>query len=658
MTDGVVGLFVVVDGDSASVAARACHDCGSPVGRLERAAEYGCIGTVCTRHAAFSPFHLDPRWCCRATASILRCAFFHAAVREPMNVVPATHRAKKLAIQIGDDAARRVDIMLERQNLNGQTASRREFPGGAIGCLGGTLPAQGNVCFFTGAPINGPDVREIVDADAAIRLFPAYDGAFNAVFWDAERRVLVVATDCLGMQPLYMRNADGEFTLVSETKAIRGEPDLAAWGAFISIGHPIGARSLMSGLARVPPASILTYDCAHRRLDIHRYWHWPTPSAAWRDYDFLGSLEQDMRACAAFGNPGTLLLSGGFDSRLLLFLLERSGIPVNALIVAHEDEHGDADGRLAGAVATLAGVRFRKAYPQPDFFSSSAYVDYLSASDAGYPSMDLFIAKVASQINDAAVWDGLVPGFVFMPLHQPEGGFDAYLRQEVRRPDSAIWRAAETLFKRDVVDAMQAGFAADLDAEVSRLPHDAFGVTRFVIENRSRNRASTNPLKVYANRADVFTPGLSKDFMTHAAVIPFEQKLDGRFYRSLLARLDRRSLSIPFLSGGNLLKGEGFSRAYCGELLRGAYNKHRVRHPSLFPGGPRVHTVRSTFLADQLFDDNDGWLNPQAREQLRSITADNDVKWKLLFHWKAWQWVHEDGLENKFAARKSAERSR
>lgn len=559
-----------------------------------------------------------------------------------MNTIPTSHRAKKLAIHIGPNASARVTGMLDRQNLNGQTASQRDFPAGAIGCLGGTLPAQGNVCFFTGAPINGPDMGEIADADAAARLFPEYDGAFSGIFWDDKRQVLVVATDCLGMQPLYMRHTDDELTFVSETKAIRGDPDLAAWGAFISLGHPIGERSLMRDLVRVPPASIQTYDVARQQMDVRRYWQWPDQSDAWRNYDFLAALEQDIRACAAFGDPGTLLLSGGFDSRLLLFLLQRAGVPVNALIVAHEDEHGDADGRFAETIAALAGVPFRKTYPSADFFSSSEYLDYLSASDVGFPSMDLFIAKVASQIDGNAVWDGLVPGFLFMPLHQPEGGFDAYLREEVRGQGSAIWHAAELLFKREVVEAMREGFAQDLRTEVSRLPQNAHGLARFVIENRSRNRTSMNPLKVYANRADAFTPGLSKDFMTHAAAIPFEEKGHSRFYRRLLAQLDKRSLRVPFLSGGELMKGTDFSPAYYREALRNAYYKQRTLHPRLIPGGRRSGVEHSAFLGERLFDDSGAWLNAQARGHMKAITPENYLAWKLLFHLKAWQWLHDD----------------
>jgi len=189
-----------------------------------------------------------------------------------MTAIPDTFRAKKLAIHVGARDAGKIDAMLHRQNLAGMDVHQRDLPWGAIGHLGGCpLPPQGNVCFFTGLPINGPDPTQIVDADAAERLFPQYDGAFTGVFWDAQRKVLMIATDCLGMQPLYLRHGDGELTLVSETKAIPGDPDLAAWGAFISIGHPIGERSLGAGLRRAPPASILTYDPNCDQLEIRRY---------------------------------------------------------------------------------------------------------------------------------------------------------------------------------------------------------------------------------------------------------------------------------------------------------------------------------------------------------------------------------------------------
>lgn len=562
------------------------------------------------------------------------------------SAMPALLQARKLAIHLGVDASARVATMLGRQNPDGLPTSQRDIPGGAIGCLGGTLPAHGNLCFFTGIPIHGPDAEGFVGAEAAARLFPGYDGAFAGVFWDADQEVLVIATDCLGMQPLYVRDEPGALTFVSDTKAVAGEPDLAAWGAFISIGHPIGERSLMDGLRRVPPASILAYDCKRQRLDVRRYWQWPDASDAWRYYDFLASLDRDVCAYASLGGgAGTVLLSGGFDSRLLLFLLKRAGIRVDALSITHEDEHEDADGRLAEAIAERAGVSLRKANPSRDFFSSPAYLDYLTASDAGFPSLDLFIAKVASQIEATAVWDGLVPGFVFMPLHQPEGGFDAYLKQEIRGVGSSIWGAAQTLFRPEVAAAMREGFARDVDSELSLVPRDAHGLARFVIENRSRNRPAMNPLKVYPHRADAFVPGLSKDFMAHAATIPFQEKQRGQFYRNLFARLDTRALSVPFVSGGELLPGNRFGASYYGERLRAQRNSYRARYPRLFPGTRNTHPKHSVFLGEHLFEHGDSWIDPAARERLKTPGTGDYLAWKLLFHWKAWQWLHEGRLD-------------
>lgn len=559
-----------------------------------------------------------------------------------MTPVPAACRAKKLAIHIGANPSRRVGAMLQRQNLNDLTASQTEFPGGSIGCLGGNrLPTQGDFLFFTGLPINGPDVKDIVDTETAARLLPQYDGAFAGIFRDSKRQVLTVVTDCLGMQPLYMRHADGELTLATETKAMGGEADPAAWGAFISIGHPIGERSLLKDVRRVPPASVLTYDCLERRMTIRRYWQWPEPSDAWRPYDFLAALENDLREYAALGDTGTVLLSGGFDSRLLLFLLQRARIPVDALIVAHEDEFDDADGRLAEAVAALVGVPFRKAQPPPDFFSSQAYLDYINASDAGFPSLDLFISKVASQIDSAAVWEGLVPALAFNTPHQPEGGFEAYQRQEVRGLDSAAWRAARTLFKPGIVEAMHEGFSADLRNEILQQTPDMYGVARFVIQNRSRNRTSMNPLKVFANRTNAYTPGLSKDFLAHAASIPFEERRHARFYRRLLAGLGKRALAVPFLSGGELLKGAGVDPTYLREWLRIAHQNYRGRHPRLFRDKRGSRHARSMFLGEHLFEGRDEWLDPRAREKLQSGGPGMYAAWNLLFHWKAWQWVHE-----------------
>lgn len=561
-----------------------------------------------------------------------------------MSVVPTMNRARKLAIHIPASGPHNLTNLLDRQNCDGNAVCIREIAGGAIGCIGDcALPATGNICVFTGLPIRGSSLEDLTDADAAVRLLPTFDGAFAGVFWDTECRTLIVATDCLGFQPLYIRYEHSNLTLVSDTKAMPGEPDPAAWGAFILSGRPIAARSLVEGLHRVPPASILSFDAENHRLDIRRYWSWPEPSDCWREFDFLDALEQDMRAYAAFGEPGTLLLSGGFDSRLLLFLLKRAGIPATAHTVSHVDEHSDGDGHLAKLVARLADVPHLQTYPLHDFFSSLAYLDYLCASDVGSPSLDLFIAKVASQITSPAVWDGLI-GPIFRAESHSQDGFDAYLKRRISDRDSPAAQSARRLFRPDFVESMFDGFANDLETEIARLPQNEYGMTRFMFENRIRNRPAINTVKVYGNKSNVYVPGVSKDFLAHALIIPHAEKCEAKFYRALFAQLDERALTIPVLSGGVLEKGTGTEFAYMAEWLRICALHFRDRHPSLFPESRFHKAPRSSFLCDRLLSDADDCINPWIRGELSGVDASNYDVWKLLFHWKAWRWVHAGTL--------------
>lgn len=541
----------------------------------------------------------------------------------------------KIAIDIGGDT---VDRMLSAQEIRpaGRTISR--IDGGSIGCLGGAPHrSNGNVLAIAGLPVPAPG-HVTGHADAA-RLLPQCDGAFAAVFWDAADRKLVVVTDFLGLKPLYIERTPGRLRLASETKAFgRDTPDLSAWGAFLAFGHTIGDRTLVAGVERVPPATVLVYEPATDTLQSHCYWQWPADRHPVHPSDLLDALRRSVAAYAGSGPAGAVLLSGGFDSRLILYLLKDGGLTARALIVGHRDELFDADGRFAKAVAAATRTPYRYARPPADFFSTRQYLEYLAASDAATPSLYLFIAQIAQFIDDVAVWEGLVPGFALMPLHQPRGGFAAYLQQECRGRDAAIWRAAGELFRDDVVRDMYDGFQTDLWKELARYPDDGYGVSQFVIGNRSRNRTAINPFKVFSNVCQVYTPGLTRDFIALASCIPYEDKAGARFYLDLMRELCPESLTVPFLSGGKFYDGEGRRLRAALHAAIARADRFVTRHPRaarlLGLGGTKF--ARSTLLDGPGMNTPDPLLkfDPAARTGL-SATAE-----KLLFHWQAWKHVH------------------
>ncbi|MDA3840165.1 MAG: hypothetical protein PF572_03670 [Patescibacteria group bacterium] len=116
------------------------------------------------------------------------------------------NRVKKIAINsdLSD-----VEQMLSRQNFNGMPSFTYKIEGGFVGWLGGgSCDQKENLLIMAGEPINGPDILKINDYHDAVRLLPEFDGAFNAVFFDRINRKLVIVSDFLGLQPLYVKSVD------------------------------------------------------------------------------------------------------------------------------------------------------------------------------------------------------------------------------------------------------------------------------------------------------------------------------------------------------------------------------------------------------------------------------------------------------------------
>jgi asparagine synthetase B (glutamine-hydrolysing) len=214
----------------------------------------------------------------------------------------------------------------------------------------------GNWLLVTGVPIVGQEnldttLQKVVTGDykSAYRTLAALDGAFAAVFWDNSNQKMLVVTDFLGMQPLYMFRRENICLMATDVKGITAsglldiKMDPAGWGSFLSFGHLIGDLSLVEGIRRTKPASIYNIDGLTGSVEQTTYWHWPAakPEMGLEDIDvasLVQMLRQDTMAYTQHTDQGTVLLSGGFDSRILLALLCEVGFSPDTLTVAHQDE--------------------------------------------------------------------------------------------------------------------------------------------------------------------------------------------------------------------------------------------------------------------------------------------------------------------------------
>jgi hypothetical protein len=516
----------------------------------------------------------------------------------------------------------------------------------------------GRQLWIAGLPIApGRDLNQALEAvldddlTQSIRTLTSLDGAFYAVVWDPSVRKLVVVTDFLGAQPLYMRRTRDAFALAGTIRELADgcAPDPAGWGAFVGFGHFIGDRTSTADVTRVGRATILEYEPDVDRLTTRTYWKWPDVDARLTDAhvdtgELLDLLTASIDAYQAYGAEATLLLSGGYESRLLAGLLAQAGARPKALTLKNPYEHVEIDGRFAARVARELDIPHDIRTPDPHFFSTEKYLEYVRLSDVGTTSVSLFISQVCAELQAAGVeasWDGVCYGTVIKD--KSAASFDAFVRKALKPLDSAAWQAARRVFAPTFVEAMWSEMRTTLSDEIARCHEGPAGVAEFFIRNRARNRTTPNALKVYANFVLPFMPGLTKAFYERGVSIPPAVKAKDALYRRILERHFPALARLPFCSGGELLPGTRIGVSYRLLAARSAVVEHPRIGNVLRRLGVTPAPSPSAFVAQTVCHANldDPILHPDGVRDLQRTpprrTNDDTFARELIFYWTMWR---------------------
>lgn len=610
----------------------------------------------------------------------------------------------KLALVLSDtppDARRLAATMRDAQRHEPGCAARElEFAFGCLAVLGrpDEDPArwplwvgdEGSFLAFAGLPIRsaaatpGPVraddalVRGALagdDPEATLRALGDLDGAFVGVWWSARHRTLAVVTDFLGMQPLYRADEGGVTAFASEMKALaRGGvlplgADAGAWGAMLRFGHQIGPRALLAGATRVAPAQALVFDGPGAGR-AGATWTWPasrgTPDGpALRDA--VGdAVRADVAAYAAAHPDAALLLSGGFDSRLILCLCRELGLRPRLLVQSHPDENADADARFALAFARALGMPARLHEARPDFYGTDEYLRFLERNEVATPSLGLFIPNVAPVVRPErhGVWEGLLldPALKF---DAGGSGFDEYLdgRLRARR---AHRDALRLVFAPAFATRMEEEFDAVVRDERARFADDAEGVWRFSVLNRSRFRTGVNPYQVYDTVTAPLTPGMSRRFWEVVSAADPTARFGKRLYRAVFDRLAPDGLRVPIATGSTLLPGTGGAAVYRATRARAAAQRlaqrpkvsrwlSRAGLPTPFAWAPSPLPERA--LAEAALDDprlNADWI----RARRDRVGPGDAVAREVLMYWQAWHHVMRGDLADTWGATRAGAAAR
>ena len=185
------------------------------------------------------------------------------------------------------------------------------------------------------------------------------DGQFALVRLEGDGATLRVATDPLGMKPLFTAQA-GQLTYFSTSalvlaKHLRIAPSRAGLEAFLRTGNQFGRETPWEGVTRMLPAQALTFTQGGRELGT--YWQ-PSVDEDVARLRFAACadacVERSTETIAAryAGTHSWLDLTGGFDTRLLALLAQRASLDFMTNTSGDRDSE---DVRLAKRIAETAG---------------------------------------------------------------------------------------------------------------------------------------------------------------------------------------------------------------------------------------------------------------------------------------------------------------
>jgi asparagine synthase (glutamine-hydrolysing) len=183
-------------------------------------------------------------------------------------------------------------------------------------------------------------------------------GDWSAVFWDAERSTVVLASDYTGVRPLYYRYADGRLTWSSSLDCLasrlgeKADIDDDYIAEFLERGGSFG-RTPYREIRVVPPGHSLRVS--RRGVVLTAFWKLNPEPLRFRDErDYAARFRELFEEAVAVRmrtvGPVYAEMSGGLDSSAVVCmahrLIEQGRVPASRLSTVHYRHQGSPDERF------------------------------------------------------------------------------------------------------------------------------------------------------------------------------------------------------------------------------------------------------------------------------------------------------------------------
>jgi hypothetical protein len=385
----------------------------------------------------------------------------------------------------------------------------------------------------------------------------AMDGRFVAVRFDDRTGTLDAVTDPLGLHPLYRCQADGTIWIGTKPDLLRrvdGDGALRpeALAGLLAYGWSLTGDPVWSGVRRVAPGSWWQLDPVRGERSTPLIEPAALAGAFGRGFEVDAACETLVALFRALhdwpGRPGTVSLSGGRDSRLILAAAvasgERFGIKVNA-VSAVEGFVESEDVTLARAAAASVG---RPIEVRGTGGEAGAFAD-----PAGAARVLRLMSSGAASLADALVLGLHEPDGSLELVHTGQGGelarcyygtfgspedvlASVHRAYMPRWPPALVphrWARRLRSYLRDWLATMPASADPGALADLAYL-------------HQRNGRWATDLTAIHEAAGEATFPLWSARFVPFQFALPAGERRAELFYKHVLESLEPRLLSVPF----------------------------------------------------------------------------------------------------------------
>lgn len=386
------------------------------------------------------------------------------------------------------------------------------------------------------------------------------DGLFVEWRWDGRR--LIVKNDHYGFSPLFYTRGDNAIRISpSLAQVLQGadskELDYDALAVILRMGHPVGDDTPFRAVRALPPGSTLTWEQGRMRIDTPElpircgpYAAYPFDDAADR---FAELFDRAIRKRLPAGGNLVFPLSGGRDSRHILFALEANGIkPDSCVTLKFRPPTTDEDARIASRIATAMRIDHQVLEKTPSLFHAVRKEVQLSNFCAG---AHIWILPLAAYLKGrtGTLYDGLAGSVLSGGFMTDESKIRLYRANRLEelalivlnqaKHEGFIQTVLRPAFREKV------GIERAVERIVKELQRHADATNpmqSFIFWNRTRRGVSQIPLAIMASIPTVHCPYLDREVYEFLTSVEPTYFLGNRLHDETIRRAYPHHSDLPY----------------------------------------------------------------------------------------------------------------